>query len=350
MTSSIKAQKQKRRKQRVCASRKGRKIGPRRRPIIGEVVHGHTVTGILPTTRQGQCVAIVCGKCHDGIGACLFADLCRGDVKSCRCLRIAAFSNWGTAQAAALSQQKITGIFSDYYARINKFDIARKHGINYYVVGFAGRREWARLEAISKDVQDSICALSTISVAAAMIHEGMTWAQVRAVQSIRRRQAEAVTAVTASWSETLWNRIPEDNKLELVRDWKLASSVMQAACWGDPDSTIEGSDLFSTSDVKRLKKLEMTLAKLSGIALTSFGGFSLKTQALFLLSRKQNFDNMRAAIDARAAGKPRYRRRRARKAEKPVRSFDFYQPFEPHFNPEPLSRGFNLMADLKIAA
>jgi hypothetical protein len=245
----------------------------------------------------------------------------------------------------------ITDLFSDYYTRASKFDIADKYGINHYIVGFAGRGEWARLEAIPQDVQDSNCALSDISVPAAMIQFGMTWAQVMAIRSIRRRKkAERVAAFTPTMSETIWNKIPDYNQQLLVRDWKLASSVMQAACWGDSTSSIEDSDLFSISDVKRLKKLERTIARLSGTSHTSFDGFSLKTQAIFLLSRKLNFEKMRAGINARAAGEPQYRRRQPRKGDAPVRSFAFHQPFEPHFTPEPLSQGFNLMADLKIAS
>lgn len=53
------------------------------------------------------------GKCHHGSGACLFAD--SAAVTS----RVD-----DAAEAAALSQQKMTGTFSDYYARTNKFDIA----------------------------------------------------------------------------------------------------------------------------------------------------------------------------------------------------------------------------------
>jgi hypothetical protein len=233
-------------KHRVCPSRQGRKIGPRRRPFIGEVINGHKVTGILPSNKRGAAkVEIDCGVCLIGIGTCLYTQLCHGVVKSCRCLRDLAYLTNQNAFAEALGRDKIEAIFTDVLSGMAKFDIAEKHGVPPERVAFVRRGEYRRLEAVPQ--LDGIYAVAQANFSAAMKLSRMTKAEVMAIGTIHKQRETSAAKIAddeaeaqeAKWSEArfeaqaAWNGLSPDEQVdaeEVVYNarWQMEAALQSA--------------------------------------------------------------------------------------------------------------------------
>jgi hypothetical protein len=325
---------------------------PRRSIVAGEVINGFKVVRQVPSVCGKRMVEVKCAACPDGIGTCRFTELCDGTVKSCRCLSKLAFTTNQTAFAEALTKDQASQIFTDIHLGLDKFAIKAKHNVrSSYTVDFVKRLVYARLEAIPAATRTEIYELAQISVDAAMWKFKMTKAEVMTVCTIQRQQATAATAAASvedaiPVDRSVWNATCPDLRDEIKLARVRTSDAVGAICGWDATSPIQDEDLILPSDLQYVTKLVEVLELLPAHTHDLFDGLSIKATSIIKKSKQRNFEIMRQGMIARAAVKPRGRRRSNVKGNFDMRC----KPFESRFTASELVQGFNLLREANIAA
>jgi ribosomal silencing factor RsfS len=334
-------------KVRVCASRKGQKIGPRRKIVIGEQFLGGTITGRAPNDGDAPCVYFDCAHCPDGKGECRFSLLYNGTQKSCGCGSTKSFETNQTGFANSLSSSKVSAIFTDIHQGMDQDSIAAKHKIQTYTVRFVKDRVYARLEGILPHIISEIHDLAQISVKAATSKYGFSRAEIFAINTICRQQAKAAEVVSVSIekdAKTAWELLDTENKVVIKSEATEFYYTTMAICTGNAAKAIGADDLLKPSQLAGYKWVTDLLKSTPAYVTSEISdGFSAKAEDILSRSLKANKHRVFDAMRRSEAGTIRI----ISKARKSVSNT--YEPFVPTLTTDDLAKGFTTLADHYIA-